>query len=189
MNEALDLYRNDEKVISIHGYVYPTKDLLPETFFIRGADCWGWATWDRAWKYFEADGSKLLAELEAGSLQRQFNLDNSYDYVGMLKDQIAGKVSSWAIRWNASAFLANKLTLYPGRSLVENIGFDGSGTHCDDSGEYRAILTEKPVQLVRIDLSEDQAAKKAFANYFRSTQPSIFQRVSSKISSLLKKIS
>ena len=36
MNEALDLYEKEEKVISIHGYVYPVKRTLPETFFIKG---------------------------------------------------------------------------------------------------------------------------------------------------------
>ena len=33
MNEGLDIYENDDKVISIHGYVYPVKEKLPETFF------------------------------------------------------------------------------------------------------------------------------------------------------------
>jgi hypothetical protein len=47
----------------------------------------------------------------------------------MLKDQIEGKNNSWAIRWHASLFLQNKLTLYPGKSLLENIGLDNSGTH------------------------------------------------------------
>ena len=49
----------NKQVASIHGYIYPI-DGLPETFFIRGADCWGWATWKRAWNIFEADGQKLF---------------------------------------------------------------------------------------------------------------------------------
>jgi hypothetical protein len=48
----------------------------------------------------------------------------------MLKAQQEGKVDSWAIRWYLTTFLMQGLTLYPGRSLVRNIGFDGSGTHC-----------------------------------------------------------
>ena len=42
MNKALDIYKNDDMVASIHGYIYPVKKALPETFFLRGADCWGW---------------------------------------------------------------------------------------------------------------------------------------------------
>lgn len=45
MNRALELYKNETDVISIHGYIYPVKEALPETFFLKGADCWGWATW------------------------------------------------------------------------------------------------------------------------------------------------
>ena len=49
MNAALYNYADDERVISVHGYVYPTNQTLPEAFFLRGADCWGWATWRRGW--------------------------------------------------------------------------------------------------------------------------------------------
>ena len=35
MNEALDFYENEKKVISIHGYVYPVRKSLPETFFYK----------------------------------------------------------------------------------------------------------------------------------------------------------
>ena len=48
MNEALEKYEDTETVASIHGYLFPVLEHLPETFFIRGADCWGWATWSRA---------------------------------------------------------------------------------------------------------------------------------------------
>src|ERR1700724_1178578 len=56
MNEGLEFYADEPRVASIHGYVYPVKGELPETFFIRGTDCWGWATWDRAWSCFNSDG-------------------------------------------------------------------------------------------------------------------------------------
>jgi len=64
MNNALNVYENDDMVASIHAYVYPIKDSLPETFFIRGVDCQGWGTWKRGWKIFEPDGQKLLSEIK-----------------------------------------------------------------------------------------------------------------------------
>ena len=63
MNEALDRFAEEERVISVHGYVYPTEKTLPEAFFLRGADCWGWATWRRGWAQFNPDGQFLLDEL------------------------------------------------------------------------------------------------------------------------------
>jgi len=66
MNAALDAYQTDAQVASIHGYCYPTRMPLPDTFFIRGADCWGWATWQRAWQHFEPNGQLLLDQLWDG---------------------------------------------------------------------------------------------------------------------------
>ncbi|MFD1188891.1 glycosyltransferase, partial [Pontibacter rugosus] len=130
MNTALKLYQQDDAVISVHGYVYPANiNLVQNTFFLKGADCWGWATWKRGWDLFETDGSKLLQQLHAQELTTEFDFDNSYPYTQMLIDQINKKNDSWAIRWYASAFLENKYTLYPTKTLVKNIGLDMSGTH------------------------------------------------------------
>ena len=72
---------------------------------------------------FEADGKKLLSELENKNLVKEFDFNNSYDYTQMLKDQILAKNDSWGIRWYASVFLKDKLTLYPSYSFVQNIVF------------------------------------------------------------------
>jgi hypothetical protein len=181
MNEALDLYEKEEKVISIHSYTLPVKKLLPETFFIKGADCWGWATWKRGWDLFEPDGRKLLEKLEKNNLTKDFDFDGTYNYTGMLKRQIAGLTNSWAIRWYASAFLAGKLTLYPGRSLVQNIGQDASGTHKGDSSVHQTFLTDIKISVGGIEITENKNARGAIIKYFKSTKPNILSRIVRKI--------
>ena len=94
MNTGLDLYQDDERVGSIHGYTYPCEDTLPNTFFLRGGDCWGWATWARAWGHINLDGSLLLRQLEERGLTKAFDLEGAYPYVKMLKNQIHGKNDS-----------------------------------------------------------------------------------------------
>lgn len=168
MNQALKLYKNDEKVASIHGYVYPVAGNLPETFFLRGADCWGWATWKRGWNLFESDGVKLLSQIKERKLGRQFDLDGVYPYTKMLKDQVVGRNKSWAVRWHASAFLKNKLTLYPGRCLIQNIGTDNTGTHCKNVNYYYASLAQEPIRVGRIEIVENITARKAFQQYMKS---------------------
>lgn len=187
MNEALDLYANEEEVISIHGYVYPTKKTLPETFFLKGADCWGWATWKRGWDLFELDGEKLLKELEEKKLTEEFDFSGSYPYTKMLKDQIFGRNDSWAIRWYASAFLKNKLTLYPGKSLINNIGLDGSGTHCNGDNTFENKLQEEkdPIKIGMISLVENSYARSVFADFFRS-QKGFFKKYVKYLKILLK---
>lgn len=80
MNEGLEVYRDNTDVISIHGYMYPVDKTLPETFFLKGADCWGWATWKRGWDLFEPDGNLLLQELKSRSLLNAFDFDGTYPY-------------------------------------------------------------------------------------------------------------
>jgi hypothetical protein len=166
MNAGLRMYADEERVVSIHGYVYPTVEPLPQTFFLRGADCWGWATWRRGWSCFDPDGRALLAGLEGAGLTDGFDFDGAFPYTQMLRDQVAGTVDSWAIRWYASAYLADRLTLYPGRSLVENIGLDGSGTH---SRGGRGLATRAGVLGTpeRIPVEESTVARAVVARALR----------------------
>lgn len=177
MNEGLEMYRDAEKVIGIHGYVYPVGVTLPETFFLKGADCWGWATWKRGWDLFESDGRRLLAELEARNLTDRFDFHGAHPYTAMLKDQIDGKADSWAVRWYASALLKGMHTLYPGKSLVKNIGVDSSGTNCGDSGRYDVELGADPVAMVRQDVVEDELALESFMRYFKSGRVPLHRRI------------
>ncbi len=190
MNEALDLYENEEKIISIHGYVYPIKQKLPETFLLKGADCWGWATWKRGWDLFETDGRKLLAELKERKLTKEFDFDNSYPYTQMLEGQINGFNNSWAVCWYASAFLKEKLTLYPGESLIRNYGFDNSGTHSGNNKYFDTKISNDPVILESINIDEDQKAKDLIKEYFNLPKIkiiTIFMRLKFYFNILFKK--
>ncbi len=187
MNEALDRFANDERIVSIHGYVYPVKQPLPEAFFLLGADCWGWATWSRGWSCFNSDGQFLLDELKRRELIRSFDYNGAYSFSKMLEGQIKGTNDSWAVRWYASAFLAGKLTLYPGRSLVHNIGNDNSGTHCGESADLDARLSNTPINLSNIDFEPSVKGRQAFGVFFRQRQPGLLRRLVLKIRVLLKK--
>lgn len=177
MNNALNEYAENENVISIHGYTYPVQTTLPETFFLRGADCWGWATWKRGWNLFESDGEKLYTELKRSKQLRAFNFNHSYNYAKMLQKHIRGENDSWAIRWYASAFLNNKLTLYPGRSLVKNTGADGQGTHLGVSASFDVQLSKAPIKVGGIPVEQEPACVRIFEQYFRKTQTTALQRI------------
>lgn len=176
MNQGLKIYENDENAASIHGYVYPVKAELPETFFLRGADCWGWATWKRAWHSFEPDAKLLIKELESKNLVALFDFNGSVRNFKMLKKQASGKIDSWAIRWHASSFLKGLYTLYPGKSLVQNIGNDQTGTHTSATTVYDVNLAKNKIALQKINLKEDPEIRKAMENYFRSIRLNYFQK-------------
>ena len=144
MNEALNLYETTDEIGCIHAwnYTFNQNRIKQSTFLLKGADCWGWGTWKRAWDLFEPNGSILLNEIQSKNLEFEFDRNNTHAFTNMLKDQIAGNNNSWAIRWHASLFLANKFCLHPSIPIVKNIGLDGSGTHCDNT-EILQITTTK----------------------------------------------
>lgn len=185
MNDGLDLYHDDPEVISVHGYVYPVKRALPETFFICGADCWGWATWKRGWEHFESDSKSLLYQLNQQHREYAFDWDGQYGNINMLQQQISGKVDSWAIRWHASAFLKNKLTLYPGVSLVNNIGGDAFGTHTKSLYDFQSNVADHPIHVERLLLQENGEARLAFIDFFKGIKQPIARKIIRKITSLL----
>jgi len=185
MNEGLNKYQTEKDVISIHSFIYPIKKKLPETFFIKGADCLGWATWKEKWAFFEPDGRKLLLKLENKGLTSEFDFNNAYSYTQMLKDQIAGINTSWAVRWYASAFINNMLTLYPGRSLTYHAGNDGSGTNFGESTELDVQLSETPVVLQNIPIKESKSERKKIESYLKHHNASFLRIIYRKMKRLL----
>lgn len=174
MNEALEVYKDEEQVCNVHGHTFALKNYKAQTFFIRFADSWGWGTWARAWKLFEQDGRKLLAELETKQLCREFDFDGAYQFTKMLRNQVRGLNDSWAIRWNATLFLKNKLAVNAGQSLVENTGFDGTGMHCGRGSLFSTRLYTGALAVDRkAVIAEDKEARKAMSRMYRKRNSKI----------------
>lgn len=170
MNDALEAYKDEEHVGHIQACDFTDNPSLPETFLIKWTGSWGWATWRRAWKHFNPNGQELLDELKRRNLTRQFDFNGRYGYTQMLSRQIEGRNDSWAIRWNASLFLKDILSLNVGRSLVKNTGFDGSGTNCGGGGLYDCTLWTAPIHVERITPpTENLEARHAFERYYHQT--------------------
>ena len=160
---GLDCYALDLSVASIHAYLPPLSIKLPTSFFLRGSDCWGWATWRDRWSLYRHDAAAMAAELRSRGLARAFDLGGRVPNLRLLEDRAAGRSSSWAICWHASCFLADRFTLHPGRSLVRNIGLDHSGEHCAPSTSLEAVLTDTPLPVFRQKVEENPAIVAAFA--------------------------
>lgn len=170
MNDALEAYKDEPRVGHIQACDFTQDPLLPDTFLIKWTGSWGWGTWKRAWQYFNPDGRALLTQLEERRLTRTFDFNGNYRFTRMLRRQIEGKNNSWAIRWNASLFLNDILSLNVGKSLVQNTGFDGSGTNCGGGGLYDSQLWLQPLLVGKITpIEESKTARKAFERYYHRT--------------------
>lgn len=176
-NTALDLYKDNEQVMQISGYGYPVQNLnaLPETFFFRVANSWGWATWDRAWQHFNPDIDELVADFSAEQIH-QFSIEGKENFWKQVLELRSGKINSWAIRWYASVFKKNGLVLYPRNSMTQNIGNDGSGTHTAAESTYQVTLADHPVRYFPTEIAEKVQAYEAIKYFYAHRKGSFLSR-------------
>lgn len=176
-NDALTKYANQEQVMHIGAYMYNLHDKkLPETFFYRAATSWGWATWARAWKNFEPDVDKLIAQFDNLKIAR-FSIEGKMNFWKQIEQFKAGKNNSWAIRWYASIFLKNGLTLNPSQSLIQNIGHDGTGVHSNKEDMYHVQMARKQVTQFPDTVEENEEAYKAIKNFLANRKGTLLQRI------------
>ncbi|MEO1377473.1 MAG: glycosyltransferase family 2 protein, partial [Cyanobacteria bacterium J06635_10] len=134
--ELLERYRNDSRIFSISAQnVQPINNFTDYSYyFSRYNHCWGWATWKRAWQYFdfemkswpEAKSKNLLYDV----LQSQKAANYWAERFQLAYDE---KVDSWAYRWTLTCWLQNALSIIPNTNLVSNIGFGTESTHLYDT--------------------------------------------------------
>lgn len=176
-NDALIRYQNEEKVMHIGAYMYPLKAVnLPETFLYRAATSWGWATWDRAWKDFEPDINKIIDRFDRKK-RLEFSIDGTMNFWKQIIEFKSGRNNSWAIRWYASIFLKGGLTLNPSKSLINNIGHDGSGIHSGLNDIYHVIINPVPVTSFPEKIEENEEAYLAIKEFLKTRKGSLWQRI------------
>ena len=145
MNYYLNYYKNEQKVFSITGFNYPESLLLvPDKYpysIYFGYRCmsWSWATWINRWNKVDWEVKDYDKFINDKKLKKHFNRGGD-DLMDMLKSQIENKIDSWAIRWCYAQSKNDAYCVYPVKSLVNNIGFDGTGVHCGKTNRF-AIKT------------------------------------------------
>jgi hypothetical protein len=186
MNNALDLYSTTLNVGCIHAWNYHLEYCVnnESTFFLKGADCWGWATWTRSWKYFSEDSNYLLNEVKSRNLKFDFDRKGNFQFFDMLQDQVDGKINSWAIRWYASLFLRDMYCLHPQNPIVKNIGFDNTGENCGN-----VETKQLPVDYIKLTPIKVEEANWFFSAYAESiSMPSLtfFNKCTKKLKTIYR---
>lgn len=170
VNSALSTYEPRPDVFSVTGYNYPLE--MPPTYredaylSYRGSS-WGWGTWRDRWSKVDwavGDYAEFLADPREQELFRR----GGDDLPQMLDMQMSGELDSWSIRFDYAHYKYDAFCLHPVVSKVENIGFDGSGVHCGDSGDYDVELDsgDRPFRLDPA-LALDASVLRAFDRKFR----------------------
>lgn len=180
MNDALEFYKNEEKVWHVSGYCPPLNKVIKEHFFIKPTSCWGWATWENRWSFFKKDSDHFLNWFDK-ERRKDFNINNSYDYFSQIKLNYQNKINTWAIFWYATVYENNGLSLHPKESFVENIGHDGSGIHCGEDVNYSVEPANAYSNIFTGEIKIVGTYNKALERYYLGMKKSILTGIMKRI--------
>lgn len=187
MNDALEKYKDDERVSSISAFLNPVDCDVPNTFFLRYFACWGWATWKRGWDLLINDDRELLKRLRWK--KNDFNIGGTGPFYGILYCDKVGLNNSWAIRFYASQFLAGKLQLFPGRTMAIQSGMDGTGTHSGISSVYDNMkLSLVPIELEDVLVEENRDMYWKFSKFYGKGQKNTLGTKINRLKSFVRRL-
>ncbi len=149
MNFCLDYYK-ESKVFHINGFNYTNKinnpkKVYPDTLMAP----WGWATWSNKWNNFinSDDFDTDLISNQSFSKQIVFNFYGMANYKTQIKDNLNNKINTWAVFWHQFIVINDGVTLSPGLSHTQNLGFDGSGTNSGSKNIFETKLNNNSTKI------------------------------------------
>lgn len=170
MNDALKFYRTNEKIWSVTGFSFALKTLANyphDVYLSYRANSHSWATWVDRWKKVDwqvSDFEELSHSLKKIS---HFNRGGN-DLFRMLRHQMRGERDSWAIRFCYSQSKYDMYTIYPKYSMIKNIGFDGTGTHCQNNCSIDYSSFRDDIQGIHMEnVNLDRAIVQEFKSMYR----------------------
>lgn len=190
LNEALETYASDTRIMSISGYNHPGKIMrFPETYredvwlSLRNSS-WGWGTWADRWEKVDWQVKDYADFTRNTALKEGFN-QGGEDLCAMLDQQMRGEINSWAIRFSYAHFKSGSYSLCPVKSYVKNIGHDGTGTHCGKSSNFDGINLDEALAnpILPLSIQPDQDVLEAFRRVYQ--KKNVLSRIINRFSRAL----
>ncbi len=130
-SEMLERYKDDDRVGAVCGFNHFNlqTDTNCSYHFSRHMDIWGWASWRRAWQYYDAE--MLFCGKDADSIINKSAMTNYYKkmFRGFVS-AVNNGLSSWAIPFSVLSLSKGWLNIVPSQRLVANAGLaDNRATH------------------------------------------------------------
>lgn len=185
MNQALDFYEQDQRIISVCGYglqIKRPKKYDGDVYLSGRSSSWGWATWKDRWVSVDWEVKDWTEFSHNRRKIKEFNKNGS-DMFSMLKGYMEGRNRSWAIRFCYNQYKTGRYSVCPFLSKVDNDGFGGDATNCKQKYSRFKIDPDKTGSLtftfVRDIKPNRQIARECYHYH------SIGMRIYSKVRNLL----
>jgi hypothetical protein len=147
--ELLHKYRSDSRMMMISGnnFQFGQRRTRYSYYYSRYSHIWGWATWRRAWEFYDVN-MKSWPEIEEGQwLEDILRGDETAIWFWREKFNAVqkGEIDSWAYIWLLSIWMQNGLSITPNYNLVSNIGFGTEATHTRTEKQTMANMAIQPI--------------------------------------------
>lgn len=151
--ELLDYYRHDARIMTISGDNSPLGNRRTEDsyYFSRYPRIWGWATWRRAWLYYDIE-MRHWPKVRDNNLLKDILQDDQLEKCWKNNFQLAYERQggySWDYPWTFASWIQGGLSIIPNVNLVSNLGFSPDATHTTDVNNPRANM---PVEAMKFPL-------------------------------------
>jgi hypothetical protein len=135
--EGLEALASNPRVRSLCGYVFPCDFTVRDNEFLvlNRFSPWGWATWKDRWKDYRSDLRVVVKDLEKRNMRvEEFASDIAH--LCRSEEYLNNGKNIWSINWILEHYVDSTFAVYPRQSIIENIGFDGSGENCVVSPDF-----------------------------------------------------
>lgn len=173
--ELLEKYRDDERIMHISGTNVLVNNSKSNTYYFSNrTEIWGWATWRRAWKYYDVNISFWPTLKNTGYISNMFPGLNGMIFEALYDDAYNNKIDTWDIQWTLCR-LVNGLGIFPMVNLISNVGYGKDGTHTKNKHDSRANaptgemffpLEHPPCHIVNTEMDEKLSKVIAKNNYY-----------------------
>lgn len=165
--EMLQRYKYDTRVMLVSGYKrfwdFPAEE---DYFFSYCSPTWGWATWKRAWEYFDITMEQWPKYQKARLLADVYGSDAAISLSENFQLTYMGGLDAWDYPWLFARVLNSGLGILPKYNLIENVGYGEDATHSEgkapDFHPGTMDMPIKPVKNVVRNWKYDEAYSKRF---------------------------
>ena len=145
----LNRYADDVRVGSIGGTL-PIGIRAPEQesyFFSKYPQIWGWGTWSRVWKHYDASILEWPDLRETNFLEKRLNTKRAVKNWRWNFDRIyKNEIDTWDYQFVFTIWINNMLTVMPTKNLISNIGFGPEATHTFDTSSQFSNNTSTDIE-------------------------------------------
>ncbi len=185
--ELLLKYRYDQRITMISGdnWQYDLNPTNYSYYFSRATHNNGWATWRRAWQYYDINISHWPEIRDEGWLYSFCNDKKKVEFwTGFLNQVYQGKIDAWSYQWSFACYLQGGLNIVPNVNLISNIGFGPTATHTKDWKSVANMKTEPilfPLKHPSFMIRNKRVDDFREDSVFRNNNPSMIGKTSRKL--------